>query len=73
MRVVICFESEVGLGPGKMAGQQEGEIESRDVLGPGEMAGRQEGVIVNEDGPVRDEEERRAAGPRILQRNRLRY
>jgi hypothetical protein len=56
-----------------MAGQQEGEIESRDVLGPGEMAGRQEGVIVNEDGPVRDEEERRAAGPRILQRNRLRY
>ena len=51
---VICFESEVGLGPGETAGRQEGEI-------------------VNEDGPVRDEEERRVAGPRVLQRNRLRY
>ena len=54
--MVICFESEVGQG-GEMAGRREGEIESGDVLGPGETAGRQEGVIVNEDGPVRDEEE----------------
>ncbi len=32
-----------------------------------------EGEIVNEDGPVCDEEEPRVAGPRVLQRNRLRY
>ncbi len=37
------------------------------------MAGWQEGEIVNKDGLVRDEEERRAAGPRVLQRNLLRY
>ena len=54
MSGVICFESEVGLGPGETAGRQEGEIE-------------------NEDSPVRDEEEQRAAGPRVLQQNRLRY
>ena len=51
---VICFESEVGRGPGETAGRQEGEV-------------------ANEDGPVRDEEERRVAGPRVLQQNRLRY
>ncbi len=48
-------------------------VESEDSPDPGETAGRQEGKIANEDGPVRDEEERRAAGPRVLQRNRLRY
>ncbi len=70
--MVICFESEVGQG-GETAGRQGAEIESGDILGPGETAGRQEGVIVNEDGPVRGEEERRAAGPRVLQQNCLRY
>ena len=48
-------------------------FESEVGLGLGETAGWQEGEIVNEDGPVRGEEERRVAGPRVLQRNRLRY
>jgi hypothetical protein len=48
-------------------------FESEDGPDPGETAGRQEGEIENEDSPVRDEEEQRAAGPRVLQQNCLRY
>jgi hypothetical protein len=55
-----------------VAGWQEGEVVNE--VGPvREMAGWQEGEIVNEGGPVRGEEERQVAGPRVLQRNRLRY
>ena len=48
-------------------------FESEDGQDPSEMAGRQEGEVANEDGPVRDEEERRVVGPRVLQQNRLEY